>query len=166
MTSIGKELQGNLALITGCTGGIGSATARSLASLGCDIAVHYNSASDKANALVTELEANGVRARAFQADLSSYDEAHKLHQEVTETLGDPTILFNNSGITLKSGVKDIGEISVDDFEKTWRTNCGTAYLLTQLCMPAMQKEQFGRVIFCSSVAGFSGGTFYLAHHGT
>lgn len=152
-----KDLSGKLALITGCTGGIGTATARALASIGCNVAVHYNAAAEKANKLVSELGKVGVQAHAFQADLSSYDEARKLHKEVTDVMGHPGILFNNSGITLKSGVKDIIEISIEDFEHTWRTNCGTAYLLTQLCMPAMQREQFGRIIFCSSVAGLSGG---------
>lgn len=156
-TNLQEDLHGKLALITGCTGGIGAATARSLALIGCNIAVHYNAAVEKANTLVAELTDAGVKAHAFQADLSSYDEARRFHKEVTDTMGDPVILFNNSGITLKSDVKDITEVSVDDFEKTWRTNCGTAYLLTQLCIPAMQRMQVGRVIFCSSVAGLSGG---------
>jgi 3-oxoacyl-[acyl-carrier protein] reductase len=77
---------------------------------------------------------------------------------VTSTLGQPTILFNNAGSSLgKSGVKSISDITIDDFEKTWRTNCGTAFLLTQLCIPAMEEKGWGRVIFCSSVAGFTGG---------
>jgi 3-oxoacyl-[acyl-carrier protein] reductase len=77
---------------------------------------------------------------------------------VASTLGQPTILFNNAGSSLgKSGVKSISDITIDDFEKTWRTNCGTAFLLTQLCIPAMEEKGWGRVIFCSSVAGFTGG---------
>ncbi|KAK5104189.1 hypothetical protein LTS08_002075 [Lithohypha guttulata] len=158
MTSIlHSDLSGHLALITGCTGGIGAATATSLASLNCNIAVHYNAAVDKAQQLVSKLESVGVKAMAFQADLSSYDETRRLHSEVVNKIGHPTILFNNHGITLKSGVKDISEISIEDFEKTWRTNCGTSYLLTQLCLPAMVEKEFGRIIFCSSVAGLTGG---------
>jgi NAD(P)-dependent dehydrogenase (short-subunit alcohol dehydrogenase family) len=57
----------------------------------------------------------------------------------------------------KSGIKSIIDITIDDFEQTWRTNCGTAFLLTQLCIPAMEEKGWGRVIFCSSVAGFTGG---------
>lgn len=158
MTSIlHSDLSGHLALITGCTGGIGAATATSLASLNCNIAVHYNAAADKAQQLVSKLESVGVKAMAFQADLSSYDETRRLHSEVVDKIGHPTVLFNNHGITLKSGVKDISEISIEDFEKTWRTNCGTSYLLTQLCLPAMVEKEFGRIIFCSSVAGLTGG---------
>ena len=147
-----------LALITGGTGGIGAATCRALASLGCNIAVHYNSAAQKAEILITELRATGVRAEAFQADLSDYENVRQLHRSVVEEMGHPVILFNNAGTTLqRSGVKDISEVSVETFEATWRANCGSAFLLTQLCIPAMEAALWGRVIFCSSVAGFTGG---------
>ncbi|KEF51555.1 uncharacterized protein A1O9_12472 [Exophiala aquamarina CBS 119918] len=152
------DLKTHLALVTGATGGIGKATSLALGRLGCSIAVHYNSAVDTANTLVDELQSLGVRATAFQADLSSYDEARRLHAEVVKELGHPNILFNNAGVTQgKSGVKDISEISIEDFEATWRANCGTSFLLTQLCLPEMVGKGFGRVVFCSSVAGFTGG---------
>ena len=151
------DLSSHLALITGATGGIGYATALSLANLKCNIAVHYNAAADNAASLVTQLRSLGVKAESFQADLSNYDGARNLHKDVVEKMGHPTILFNNAGITRKSGVKDISEVSIEDFELTWRANCGTAYLLTQLCLPNMIEQGFGRVIFCSSVAGFTGG---------
>ena len=73
-------------------------------------------------------------------------------------MGNPTILFNNAGLSLgRTNIKSISEISIDEFERTWRANTGQAYLLTQLCMAAMEVAGFGRIIFCSSVAGFTGG---------
>jgi NAD(P)-dependent dehydrogenase (short-subunit alcohol dehydrogenase family) len=48
-------------------------------------------------------------------------------------------------------------VDIDVFERTWRINCGSAYLLTQLCMPAMEEAGWGRVVFVSSVAGLTGG---------
>lgn len=81
-----------------------------------------------------------------------------MYAEVTSTLGDPAILFCNAGTSLgKSRVGSIADVSMDEFERTWRANCGSAFLLTQLCMPAMETAAWGRVIFCSSVAGFTGG---------
>jgi 3-oxoacyl-[acyl-carrier protein] reductase len=68
------EIKGQLALVTGGTGGIGKATCLALADLGCNIAVHYNKASETARSLVTELKGKGVKAEAFQADLRDYDE--------------------------------------------------------------------------------------------
>lgn len=152
------DLSPHLALITGATGGIGKATCLALASLGCNIAVHYHRAAATATDLVRDLTAKGVQAAAFQADLSTYAGARKLHADVVARLGAPSILFNNAGLTLgKSGVTSIQEISVEEFEDTWRANCGSAFLLTQLCLPRMEERGFGRVIFCSSVAGFTGG---------
>ena len=152
------DLTDHLALVTGATGGIGHATCLALGRLGCSIAVHYNTAADTASSLVSTLHSMGVRAASFRANLSSYDETRALHAAVVEQLGSPTILFNNAGLTMgKSGVKDVSEISVDEFEATWRANCGTGFLLTQLCIPAMVDKGWGRVVFCSSVAAFTGG---------
>ncbi|EXJ69211.1 uncharacterized protein A1O5_07247 [Cladophialophora psammophila CBS 110553] len=152
------NLSSHLALVTGATGGIGKATCLALAHLNCSVAVHYHSASDTAESLVAQLKSMNVRASAFRADLSSYDETRALHADIVREMGHPTILFNNAGLTMgKSRVKDILEVSVDDFEQTWRANCGTAFLLTQLCIPKMVEAGWGRVVFCSSVAGFTGG---------
>ena len=151
------DLRGRLALVTGATGGIGSATCKALALLGCSVAVHYNSAASAAEDLVVELRKQDVTAECFQADLRAYDNVRLLHKEVAEKMGSPNILFNNAGITVKHGVKDIAEVSIEMFENTWRANCGSAFLLTQLCLPDMEKVGWGRIIFCSSVAGFTGG---------
>ena len=121
------------------------------------IVLQYNSATHTASDLVKQLHNLGVKAQSFQADLSTYDGTRRLHAQVTSSMGNPTILFNNAGLTLKAGVGDISQISIDDFEYTWRANCGSSYLLTQLCIPSMVSAGFGRVIFCSSVAGFMGG---------
>ena len=153
-----EQLKEEVALITGCTGGIGKATALSLASRGCSIAVHYNSAAETASTLIKELSTtHGVKAHAFQADMSKYSDVQRLYKEVTHILGSPSILFNNAGVTLKTSVKDLQDINIEEFEATWRTNCGSAMLLTQLCIPYMEQKCWGRIVFCSSVAGFTGG---------
>lgn len=137
-----------------CSGGIGHATALRLARLGCDIAVHYNSAASTARSLVLEIIALGVRAQAFQADLSTYEGVRTLHLEVVEKLGAPDILFCNAGVTVKTiGPQgDIADVSPEEFEKTWRTNTGTHYALTQLCVPHMVDQKFGRIVFNSRCA--------------
>jgi len=70
---ITTDLSKHIALVTGGTGGIGSATCRTLAALGCTIAVHFHTNENAATSLVAELERMGVRAHAFQADLSRYE---------------------------------------------------------------------------------------------
>lgn len=107
--------------------------------------------------LQKELDDLGVQSETFQGDLSSYDDVRELHKGVVDKLGHPSILFNNHGFAKPSRVKSIEEVAIEDFEYTWRANCGSAYLLTQLCIPFMEEKGWGRVIFCSSVAGFTGG---------
>lgn len=81
-----------------------------------------------------------------------------MYNAVKDKFGGPSILINNAGATGgHSGVKTIEDVPMEDFEKTWRINCGSSYLLTQLCMPKMESLGFGRVIFIGSVAGFTGG---------
>lgn len=110
-----------------------------------------------AKELAEQLHALDVKAEIFQADLSQYGDVRRLHKEVVEKLGHPEVLYNNHGIASPTRVKGAEDISIDDFEKTWRTNTGSSYLLTQLCLPAMEERGWGRVIFCSSVAGLTGG---------
>ncbi|KAJ7119575.1 NAD-binding protein [Mycena epipterygia] len=155
-----ESLQGKLALITGCSGGIGQATARALALRGCSIAIHYNYARALADGLVAELtKLPGVRAHAFQANLADYDAVRALHAAVVDTLGHPDILFNNAGTTGTVVGKrgDIENVTLEDFEQTWKVNTGSSFLLTQLCVPHMVAQKYGRVVFCSSVAAGIGG---------
>ncbi|KAF2113941.1 putative short-chain dehydrogenase/reductase [Lophiotrema nucula] len=153
-----SELKGQTALVTGATGGIGRAICHSLASLGCNIIIHYLSSTAEAEQLQADLRNQyGVDAYTLQADLGDYDDVRHLHSYCAAS-HQPTILINNAGANGgHSGTTSISEVPIEDFEKTWRINCGSAYLLTQLCMPFMEEQGFGRVIFISSVAGFTGG---------
>jgi len=74
MSILTTDLRPHLALVTGASGGIGRATCLALASMGCSIAVHYHSSTSVAEELVKKLTAKGVRAEAFKADLTKYDE--------------------------------------------------------------------------------------------
>ena len=113
------------------SGGIGQASARALARLGCTIAVHHSSSSSKpkADALVTELTDSGVQAKAFEADLSTYDATDALYKQVISDLGHPDILFSNHGATGKviGPNGNIEDISVEMFEDIWRLNAGTHF---------------------------------------
>jgi 3-oxoacyl-[acyl-carrier protein] reductase len=74
MSRLTTDLSAHLALVTGASGGIGKATCRALAALGCSIAVHYHSSAAAAEELVQELRGLGVKAEKFQADLTHYDQ--------------------------------------------------------------------------------------------
>ncbi|KZT18767.1 NAD-binding protein [Neolentinus lepideus HHB14362 ss-1] len=159
MSTHSESLRGKLALITGCTGGIGRATALALAHHGLNIAIHYHAASGPAAALADELSSLGVKASYFQADMGSYDAVRRMHAEVVARMGHPDVLFNNAG-TARGAVGRAGQIEdvdMETFESTWRVNAGSSFLLTQLCVPHMVTQKFGRIVFNSSVAAATGG---------
>ena len=66
-----KKLSGKVALVTGGSRGIGAASARALAEEGANVAVSYVASPEKAEAVVAELKAKGVKARAYKADQAS-----------------------------------------------------------------------------------------------
>jgi len=67
-------------------------------------------------------------------------------------------LFNNAGTSLgKHALQSASDVTIEEFEQTWKANTGSAFLLTQLCLPRMEERGWGRVIFCSSVAAYIGG---------
>ena len=97
----------------------------------------------------------GVRAAPFEADLSSYDNARKLCDEVVKVLGHPDILFSNHGVTgPKIGPHgDIQEVSAETFEEIWRTNAGTGYVVRTafpLHRITSRDKAISMVLVCSS----------------
>jgi len=101
-----KKLAGKVALVTGGSRGIGAATARSLADEGATVAISYVASPDKADAVVKELKAKGVEARAFKADQASSTEVEQLVKEVAKTFGRLDILVNNAGVAVSGAVDD------------------------------------------------------------
>ena len=90
-------LEGRTALVTGASGGIGSAICRALAGAGAGIAVHYNTGEEPARQLAGDLNAAGSEARLFQADLVDPDACARLVQEAAAAMGGVQILVNNAG---------------------------------------------------------------------
>jgi 3-oxoacyl-[acyl-carrier protein] reductase len=113
--------------------------------------VTLRSGQPNANGCQYSIKCTGVRAQAFQADLSSYANVRALHAAVVSQLGEVDVLFNNSGVTgpMLGRNGNIEDLPLEAFEETWRTNTGSSFLLTQLCIPYMVRQQWGRIVFCS-----------------
>jgi len=101
-----KKLSGKVALVTGGSRGIGAASARALADEGADVAISYVASPDKAEAVVTELKARGVKARAFKADQASAKAVTKLVNDVAREFGHLDILVNNAGVAAGGATDD------------------------------------------------------------
>src|SRR5882762_4720839 len=101
-----KSLTGKVALVTGGSRGIGAASARALADEGANVAISYVASADKAEAVVKELQAKGVEARAFKADQASSSEVDQLVKEVARQFGRLDILVNNAAVAVNGAVDD------------------------------------------------------------
>src|SRR6266576_7164229 len=101
-----KSLAGKVALVTGGSRGIGAASARALADQGANVAISYVASADKAEAVVQELKAKGVDARAFKADQASSAEVDQLVRDVARHFGRLDILVNNAAVAVNGPVDD------------------------------------------------------------
>src|SRR5712671_2554261 len=99
-----KTLAGKVALVTGGSRGIGAASARALADEGANVAISYVASADKAEAVVKDLKARGVEARAFKADQASSTEVDRLVQDVAKHFGRLDILVNNAAVAVNGPV--------------------------------------------------------------
>ncbi|WP_407148497.1 SDR family NAD(P)-dependent oxidoreductase [Bradyrhizobium sp. ORS 86] len=101
-----KKLSGKVALVTGGSRGIGAASARALAEQGANVAISYVASPDKAEAVVAELKAKGVSARAYKADQASSADVDELVKRVAKDFGRLDILVNNAGVAAGGAVDD------------------------------------------------------------
>jgi 3-oxoacyl-[acyl-carrier protein] reductase len=101
-----KSLAGKVALVTGGSRGIGAASARALADQGANVAISYVASADKAEAVVRELKAKGVEAKAFKADQASSVEVDRLVKDVAKHFGRLDILVNNAAVAVNGAVDD------------------------------------------------------------
>lgn len=146
-------LSGKTALVTGATRGIGRAVALMFASEGADVAFTYRSQKDAAEALVSELEAIGVRAKAYQSDAADYAQAHETVEDIKNTFGHIDILVNNAGIT-KDGL--MMRMDEAQWDAVINTNLKSAYNFIHACTPIMARQRSGSIINMTSVVGLCG----------
>ena len=146
-------LAGKTALITGATRGIGRAIALRFAAEGADVAFTYRSQHEAAQSLVSELEAMGGRAKAYTSDAASFEDAHKVVEDVKETFGRIDVLVNNAGIT-KDGL--MMRMDEAQWDAVIDTNLKSAFNFIHACTPIMARQRSGSIISMSSVVGVSG----------
>jgi 3-oxoacyl-[acyl-carrier protein] reductase len=149
-----NALAGRVALVTGASGGIGQAIALRLAREGATVALGYGTSARPAEALGARIAAEGGRAIALGADLRDPNGPAQLVDAVEAQLGAVEVLVNNAGV---GRVQALDEVSSETFDEAIAVNLRAPFLLAQLALPAMAQRGFGRVLFISSVAAFTGG---------
>ncbi|EOH89213.1 3-oxoacyl-[acyl-carrier-protein] reductase [Enterococcus asini ATCC 700915] len=145
------ELQGKNVLITGSTRGIGWGLAQAFAKEGCNIVLNGRGIVDQA--LIEEIEGNGVRCVAVSGDIAEFERAGEMVKEVETTLGPIDILINNAGIT---NDKLVLRMTGEDFQKVVDINLGGTFNMTQHVLKKMMKQRRGAIINMASVSGLMG----------
>lgn len=147
------SLNGKTALVTGASRGIGRAIALRLAEDGANVAVIYAGSADKAEAVVNEITALGVNAKAYRCNVADSAAVNETMKAVTNDLGKIDILVNNAGITrdgLMLRMKD------EDFDAVLDTNLKGAFNMIRACYSGFIRKKSGRIINISSVSGIMG----------
>ena len=148
-----QQCQGQVALVTGASRGIGRAIAFSLASEGATVVVNYASSSTAAEQVVAEITGGGGNAIALQADVSKTDQVDALVNSIIEKFNRLDILVNNAGIT-----KDtlLLRMKPEDWQAVIDINLTGVFLCTRAASKIMLKQKSGRIINITSVSGLMG----------
>ncbi len=147
------QLSGKTAIVTGGSRGIGRAIALKLAELGANIVVNYSSSPDKANEVIKEIEAIGVKAMAIKADVSKNNEVEEFISAVEEKFSTIDILVNNAGITKDTLLMKMKE---DDWDKVISINLKGTFNCTKAVIKKMMKQRRGKIVNIASVIGLIG----------
>jgi len=148
-----KLLEGKVALITGASRGIGKGIAQKFAGHGANIAFTYLSSDEKAKALEKELEASGVKVKAYKSDAADYKSAEELINSVVTDFGTIDVLVNNAGITRDGLLMRMSEENWDDVLKT---NLKSVFNTVKAIQRTMLKQRSGSIINLTSVVGIKG----------
>jgi len=148
------DLDRRVALVTGASRGIGSAIAGRLAEVGVDVAVGYTNDRAAAEEQTARISRMGRRAMAVGSDVSDPSAVEEMVGKVEAELGSVDILISNAGIAPQQSLE---EITVEDWDRVMDVNLKSAFLLAKRLAPGMHERKWGRMVFVSSVAAFTGG---------
>jgi 3-oxoacyl-[acyl-carrier protein] reductase len=150
-----KLLQDRVAIVTGAARGIGEAIALKLAEHGAHIAFTYvsDSSAERAASLVSRIEAQGVRARAWQTNAGDYNASEQFVAEVMKEFGAIDVCVNNAGIS-----KDnlLLRMTPEQWDDVMDVNLKSVFNMTKQVIRPMMKARKGSIINMSSIIGIRG----------
>ena len=145
-------MSARVALVTGGTGGIGTAIVRRLADSGYRVATNYRN-EDKARAWQAQLRADGYEVALAAGDVTDHVAAEAMVREIEGQLGPVDILINNAGIT-RDGT--FHKMQPDQWQDVISTNLNSVYNVTRPVIEGMRERKWGRIIQISSINGLKG----------
>lgn len=144
---------GKVAVVTGGGRGIGKSTALELAGKGADVAIIYGSDEKSAAGTVEEILALGVRSKAYQCDVRSFQDTKKTVTDILSDFGGVDILINNAGVTKDSLTVTMGE---ENYDLVMDTCLKGSFNMIRHTYTNFLRRRWGRIVNISSVAGLMG----------
>ncbi len=141
-----------VALVTGGTGGIGTAICRHLASLGHKVATNYRN-EERTRAWQEAQRKDGFDFTVVKGDVADPASAEAMVREVENTLGRVEILVNNAGITRDT---TFHKMSAQQWQEVINTNLGSCFNVTRPVIEGMREGKWGRIVQISSINGQKG----------
>ncbi|MBO0689879.1 MAG: glucose 1-dehydrogenase [Candidatus Dormibacteraeota bacterium] len=155
--------EGQVAIVTGGSRGIGRAIVRRLGAAGAAVGVNYATQAEEAEASAGDVREAGGRAVAVQADVGDAGEVERLVSQVEAELGPVTILVNNAGLSLQAKLEDYDP---EAMARMRRTNVDGVIHTTRAVAPGMRARGYGRIVNVTSIAAHGtrlpGNAFYGA----
>jgi 3-oxoacyl-[acyl-carrier protein] reductase len=146
------NLEGQVAIVTGASRGIGAEIADTLAAAGANVAGTATTEAG-AQAIDQRLQAISPGNSGEVLDVNDPDGAAGLVSQVSSKLGTPAILVNNAGITRDQILMRMKE---EDWDEVIETNLRSVFRLSKACLRGMMKARSGRIISIASVVGAMG----------
>lgn len=123
------KLEDKVAIITGASKGIGAGIAKALGAAGATVVVNYASGENDAKQVVSEIQSNGGKAIAIQANMSKSADVKRLFDTAKSEFGTIDILVNNAGLAIFEMIEDLTE---EAFHKQFDLNVKINFLLHQM----------------------------------
>lgn len=147
-------LKEKVAVVTGGSRGLGAAIARKFASMGVRVAIVYAGNAQASNDVCSSCKQEyGTDVRAYQCDVSDFDQVKQTVAQIKADFGTVHILVNNAGIT-RDGL--IAMMKEEDFDRVIATNLKGAFNMIRHCTGIFLRNREGCIINISSVAGLMG----------
>ena len=157
------DLQDTVAVVTGGTGGLGQCICRALARAGAHVCVVYQQSHDLARQVAGECTQLGPRAVPLQADVTDRAQIETLVQRVLDQFGRLDILVNNAAYNQWIPFKDLEQLTPEIWDYILRYNTTAPFLMMRAVAPVMLRQQRGRIVNISSVAGLAPGGSSIAY---
>ena len=146
-------LDGQTAVVTGASRGIGRACAIELARAGANVVINYKTNEEAANSCKEAIEAEGVKALVVQADVSDAAQAKSLIETAEKEFGQIDILVNNAGVNRDRMVQ---RMSTEEWDEVIQTDLSSMFYCTNAVITGMRERNYGRILNMASIIGQMG----------